>query len=227
MASRTVDNALDLLGGWLLPPRCVLCGRSGRRPCIDLCAACERGLPDDARSLRQGPPPVERCFAPYCYDFPIDHLVHLLKYQGQLAVGRVLGELLARSVEPVGLHLDVDCIVPVPLHPERHAERGFNQSAEIARRAARLLGRPCDEGAFRRRRETRPQVGLGPDERRRNIAGAFESIRPIRGRRLVIVDDVLTTGATAGALAEAALAAGACCVDVWCVARAAATQQVD
>ncbi len=222
-----VDNVLDVLCGWALPPRCVLCSRSGQRPCTDLCSACERELPVDARPLRSGPPPIERCFAPCRYDFPLDHLVQLLKYRGQLAVGRVLGELLARSVEPVGLHLDVDCIVPVPLHPERHAERGFNQSAEIARHAARLLRLPCDESALRRRRQTRPQVGLGPDERRGNIAGAFDSIRALRGRRIAIVDDVLTTGATAGAVAEAALAAGACCVDIWCVARAAATEQVD
>jgi ComF family protein len=216
-----VDRGADAICGWLLPPRCVLCGLPGQRPCLDLCPGCEAGLPLDPQALQTGPSPIGRSLAAFAYAFPVDHLVQALKYRGQLAVGRVLGTLLAQSVQRLGLHHDVDCVVPVPLHPGRYADRGFNQSAEIARRAARLLGRESREGEVSRIRDTRPQVGLRPEQRRLNIDGAFVATARLQGRRIALVDDVLTTGATAGAVAAALHSAGASSVDVWCVARAA------
>lgn len=227
MTRSQVDRGFDTICGWLLPPRCVLCGGAGQRPCLDLCAGCEATLPADPQALRKGPYPIERCLAAFAYEFPVDHLIHLLKYRGQLAVGRVLGALLARSVHALGLQRDVDCVVPVPLHPGRHADRGFNQSAEIARRVARMLGREASEGAIGRVRDTRPQVGLRPEERRQNIGGAFVASSGLRGLRVAVVDDVLTTGATVGAVAAALREAGAMSVDVWCVARAAHKERLD
>ena len=227
MTRSQVDRGLDTICGWLLPPRCVLCGGPGQRPCLDLCVGCETALPADPQALLEGPHPVGRCLAAFAYAFPVDHLIHLLKYRGQLAVGRVLGALLARSVDVLGLHHEVDCIVPVPLHPGRHADRGFNQSAEIARRVARVLGRKTCEGAVGRVRDTRPQVGLRPEDRRRNIDAAFVATKAFRGLRVAVVDDVLTTGATVGAVAEALRQAGAISVDAWCVARAAHRERLD
>jgi ComF family protein len=157
----------------------------------------------------------------------MDHLVHLLKYRGRLAVGRVLGSLLAGPARDFGLHLDVDCLVPVPLHPLRHAERGFNQSVEVAQWVARSLGRRCDQRAILRVMATRPQVGLGPQERRGNLRGAFRTAVDLRGLRIAVLDDVVTTGATAAAVALALLEAGARSVDVWCLARAATPDRVD
>ena len=149
----------------------------------------------------------------------LDHLLHALKYRGHLATGRVLGALLARHVADLGLHREVDVIVPVPLHPERHAERGFNQSAEIARHLGRRLRLPVDESLAVRQRATPPQVGLHLAERRRNLADAFFA-GTVAGRRVVIVDDVTTTGSTLQELASELSRAGAIAVDAGCVARA-------
>jgi predicted amidophosphoribosyltransferase len=136
----------------------VLCDGRGQLPSLDLCAVCEDGLPLAALPLDSGVPPLDRRFAPFAYEFPVDHLVRGLKYGGQLATGRVLGSLLGAAVVARGLHLDVDCILPVPLHPGRHADRGYNQAAEIARRAGRVTGRPVELRVLRRVVDTRPQV---------------------------------------------------------------------
>ncbi len=215
-----VDTSLDRLGGLLLPPRCVLCGDRGQPPCLDLCRACEAGLPGALAPLGDGPTPLRRCLAPFDYGHPVDHLVHALKYRGQLAVGRVLGTLLGERAAALGLQADVDVVLPVPLHPARHGSRGFNQSAELGHWVARRLARPIDPRLAVRRRDTRPQVGLAVEERRNNLAGAFAASPGVRGLRVALVDDVTTTGRTLQTLAEVLLKAGAASVDGWCVAHA-------
>lgn len=218
--AQSVDSRLDGWLGWLLPPRCVLCGRPGQRPSLDLCAACDRELPRiRGNELSMRGPVGDRLHASFAYAPPVDAMVQALKYGGQLALGRVLGQLLARSVAELGRQFEVDCLLPVPLHPLRHAERGFNQSAEIAIHAARQLGLPVEPRLAVRRAQTRPQVGLPPVDRRSNLAGAFAaSPAGVQGRRVVIVDDVVTTGSTVAELARALHAAGAVSVDAWCVA---------
>lgn len=213
-----VDRHLDWLGGLLLPPRCVLCGSRGQAPCLDLCPGCAASFEAADEPELAGPAPLRRSCAPYAYAPPLDHLVHALKYRGQLATARVLGTLLAGWLEGRGLPHEVDVIVPVPLHPDRHAERGFNQSAELARQLGRRLHLPVAESLAVRRRATPPQVGLHLDERRRNLAGVFGA-GPAAGLRVAIVDDVTTTGTTLQELACVLMEAGACTVDAWCVAR--------
>ena len=162
------------------------------------------------------------------YAPPVDALIQALKYAGQLAIGRVLGRLLAHEAAELGLHLDVDCLLPVPLHPRRYAERGFNQSDEIARFVARGLRLPIAPELAVRTRETRPQVGLTPAERHANMHDAFVAAPGVvRGRRIVIVDDVITTGSTVAALARALREGGAVAVDVWCIARATLDSPTD
>lgn len=215
----SIDRYLGRLGGLLLPPRCVLCGGRGRVPSLDLCAGCEACLQVAGEPVSAGPEPLRHTCAPFAYAWPLDHLVHDLKYQGQLATGRVLGTLLARSIAGYGLQHAVDVIVPVPLHRARHAERGFNQSAELAHRLGRDLGLPVATSLAERRRSTPPQVGLRLEERHRNLAGAFGA-SDANGLRIAIVDDVMTTGTTLRELACALRQAGARTVDAWCVARA-------
>jgi ComF family protein len=215
-----VDSGLERIGALLLPPRCVLCGGRGQPPCLDLCRDCESSLrPADepACTLHHGS--LRRSFAPFAYAAPLDYLVHVLKYRGQLAMARVLGTLLAGHVARHGLHHGMDVIVPVPLHPERHAERGFNQSAEMARHLGRCLRLPVDESLVKRQRVTPPQVGLQLLQRRRNLRDAFAA-GSASGRRVALVDDVTTTGTTLQELAGVLVQAGATVVDGWCVARA-------
>jgi ComF family protein len=218
--SRWVDRKLDRLGGLLLPPRCLLCGDRGQPPCLDLCHACEAGLPSTAEPVSEGPAPLRRCHAAFEYGHPLDHLVQALKYRGQLAVGRVLGTLLAERLAALGLQAEVDVLLPVPLHPLRHGHRGFNQSAEIAHWVGRRLDRPLASRLALRRRDTRPQVGLAVADRRTNLAGAFAASPAVRGLRVALVDDVTTTGRTLQELAAVLLEAGAESVQGWCIARA-------
>ena len=215
-----VDRSLDRLGGLLLPPRCMLCGGRGQQRFLDLCGPCEQSLPPADPVIRPGPAPLRRSCAPFEYGHPLDHLVHALKYRGELAAGRVLGSLLGRRVAALGLGRDVDVLVPVPLHRSRHVTRGFNQSAEIARWVSRQAGPPVDLRLAGRRRSTLPQVGLHGPEREANVRGAFVAAAGVGGRRVVVIDDVTTTGSTLQELAAALLAAGAVEVDAWCVARA-------
>jgi len=216
---RFVDMA-DRVSGWLLPPRCTLCGARGQEPCFDLCGACECSLPEPDQPLQLLPGPLGHCFAAFRYDYPVVHLLHALKYRGQLAVGRVLGTLLADRIVGAELHRDVDILLPVPLHPVRHAERGYNQSSELARWAARRLGYPLEPTLAARLRHTPPQVGLSLPQRRSNMSGAFAVSSAASGRHITVIDDVTTTGSTLTELAGALLAAGAAGVNAWCVARA-------
>ena len=236
---------IDRAAGWLLPPRCVLCRGPGQPPALDLCVACEAELPRVPRPCcRCGLPglagkvgmargercarcqsielPYERCLAPWAYEFPVTRLVQALKYEGALANARVLGMQLAAVAGPaMDPGTEATLIVPMPLHPGRLVERGFNQSQEIARVVARSLDRPLAEPALRRVRETAHQVGLSREERLANLRGAFMANAVIvAGKRVILVDDVVTTGSTAAEAATTLAAAGAAHVEVWAVARA-------
>jgi ComF family protein len=217
----SVYTVLEHLAGWLLPPRCVLCGGGGQPPALDLCQACEQELPWLVDTDALAPAPSLHCHAPFHYGFPLTQLVPALKYEGALANARVLGTLLAQSVVRAGLHHGVDAIVPMPLHRSRLQERGFNQSHEIARFVARRLAPPLVPQALRRTRATAPQVGLAREARRDNVRDAFTAdAGALRGMRIAVLDDVVTTGSTVAAAAQALVDAGARHVEVWCVARA-------
>lgn len=140
-----------------------------------------------------------------------------LKFQNELALSYALGSLLA--AHPRLRNLEFDLVAPVPLHGERLAQRGFNQSLELARPVAGRLGLPLDAASLSRVRATDPQRGLSRDDRRKNIQSAFAAGPKVRARRVLLVDDTMTTGATLEAAASALLEAGAALVHVAVVSR--------
>lgn len=210
-----VVRALD----WILPVRCVLCRREGWPSGV--CDGCLAELPVMAHACSicaaeipaagvcgaclSRPPAFDETHAVFRYDAPVDRLVQSLKYAGDLAVARALGRRLAYASR--GLYFDR--IIPVPLHPRRLAERGFNQSVELGRDTACTHRRPMSLDLVRRCRETTPQAGLKLKERRRNLRGAFEVLVRLDGETILVVDDVMTSGATLDRLAEQLKDAGA------------------
>lgn len=216
----------------LLPQYCVLCGGKAAadalcpaclddlpRACGERCPRCALATPDAAvcgRCLRR-PPAFDATCAAFDFRFPVDALLRRFKYHGMLALAETLGGMLLDAVPQNDLP---DLLLPMPLHPQRLQERGFNQAAEIARHLARRLAIPSDNIACRRLRPTPPQAGLSLKERLRNLRGAFDCGRDLAGRHVALVDDVMTTGASLNALAVAVKQAGAVRVDCWVIARA-------
>lgn len=229
MAPGQYIDAMPLLA---LPGQCELCRRWQRgRLCADCapptpaerCTGC--GLRLSAPGLRCGacqahPLPFDGCRCAVDYAAPWDRLLIAFKYHGQVDLAAPLAERLRQALSPADVEA-VDLVLPVPLAAERLRERGYNQAWELARRVAAALRRPADARLLERPLARAPQAGLGRAERRRNLQGAFRVARPsgLAGRRVALVDDVLTTGATAAEAAQALRAAGAAAVQVWALAR--------
>jgi len=135
------------------------------------------------------------------YDGELRHAIHVLKYEHVSALAEPLGRLLSTYLTQHPLHFDL--IVPVPLHPERREDRGYNQAELLAKVIAKQCGAPLNTSALVRKLNTTPQVGLNENERRRNVQGAFQCKHRLDGLRVLVVDDVCTTGAT---LSECAMA---------------------
>jgi len=241
LPAATVRLVLDPLLSVVFPSRCACCGQSVTRPtrgplCEPCwaalprhrCPLCRCGLPLPGRAqacarCRRGRNPIAAGASLGPYEGPLRTAIHELKYRGRRRVaGRLAEALLGRpGVLPVlggGVVL-----VPVPLHPRKRRERGFNQSELLAAAIAARAGVPLVKDALVRRRETGTQTGLSAAARRANVRGAFAVRRRARieGRRIVLLDDVYTTGATALACAQALLAAGAHEVRLLTLARVA------
>jgi ComF family protein len=218
--SLRAPDLVRFLVDFVYPPLCLSCNRRLDSSGFPLCASCERAAPPAAagdpalnrtRARLSTDAGVEGLSILWQFEGPVRDLVHAIKYGGLHSVaawaGRRLGERIERNPE----RFLPDCIVPVPLHRARMRERGYNQSERIARGVAGVLGVPLLEHAVRRTRNTRTQTSLDRDERRANVAGAFRVSMPgpIRNSRILIIDDVITTGSTVCALAGALLHEGA------------------
>lgn len=230
-----------LLLDQLYPPVCLACDRPVASA-DTLCAECFRqlrpitaphcpvlGIPF-AVSLGPGalsaaaiadPPVYGRARSAAVYNTIARTLVARLKYSDRPELARFCARLMRQAGHELWAADAV--LVPVPLHRARQFARRYNQSTELARALGRLTGLPVDPGLVSRRRNTRHQVGLSGDARRRNVAGAFVAHpalpQRLRGRRVILVDDVITTGATVAAVTRALKAGGAARIDVVSFAR--------
>jgi ComF family protein len=146
-------------------------------------------------------------------------LIADFKFRQRLHLGRLFGQLLAEAAVWQSGHSLPELLIPVPLHSKRLRERGYNQSLEVARVIGRELKIPVDSRVVERAWATPPQLSLAREERLANVRDAFRVPRPLQARHVAIIDDVVTTGATAGELAGVLHQAGAERVDVWAIAR--------
>lgn len=234
-----VDGCLAAPLPWLFALRCLVCGERGAHG-RDLCAACHAALPWQGPACRRcalplpqagecghclqaacsrGGPPLAEVHAVFDYAFPLDRLLPRLKFHGDFAAGRVLvqamAERCARLPRP-------DAIVPVPLHRARLRQRGYDQALELAKPLARALRLPLAGELLRRCKTTTAQSRLDADARQRNLRGAFTvASHAALPAHVVLVDDVMTTGATLHAAADALRRAGVQRVDAWVCARVA------
>lgn len=227
-------NWLKSVQKWLYPPRCTLCGVPGEED-YDLCHPCLTTLPFNLHPCRQcglplqgegaqlcgrclkKAPPFDAAVIPLLYQPPLDRLILALKFHQGLAHARLLGQLLADAVEASDSRPQL--ILPVPLHPRRLRERGYNQALEIARPVAKRLDIPLALDLAQRTRSTETQTRLKYKERHKNMRNVYAVAKPVP-HHVAIVDDVVTSGATVSALAMALKKAGATQVDIWAVARA-------
>ena len=221
--SRIAGGVLDLL----FPLHCAVCGRQGQV----LCQACEPTLPRLERPycpICAEPDSAIRCErcatvplavdgtrAPYLFDGVVRDMVHNLKYRNLRASSPALGRLIAAHLEANPVPADI--LVPVLLHKRTERDRGYNQSELLAREVSKRTGVPLETDLLKRTRNTQPQVSMKSyQERRENIAGAFQCVGDVGGRSVVVIDDVVTTGSTVSACAGALKAAGA--GSVWALA---------
>ncbi len=232
-----VNNWIDIIQDYLLPPTCILCGGTGLDS-QDICLPCYNDLHNNHHccyrcaaifeTVNSNPmlcgqcisqsPDFDETHAPYQHTGIIRYLIAALKFKRQYKNARLLAYLLGRYLEQSSEMPEL--IIPVPLHKMRFRERGFNQSIEIAKAISRRLNIPLDTKACIRKRNTPHQIDLPAKQRHKNIRNAFEVCQPIHARHVAILDDVMTTGSTANELAKVLKKAGVSRVDVWVCARA-------
>ena len=230
-------NYFSQLMDWILPVTCVFCGQKTLSSQPNICSACVADLPWIKHAcLRCGlplpeegficgiclkrPPPYSRLQALFHYQFPVDQLILRLKFHQQLIYAQLLGHLLAERCRRYYTTVanPPAMLIPVPLHPKRLRQRGFNQAVELAKPLSHALKIPIGYGIVKRIKFTQAQMDLPLNERAHNVKDAF-SIHSKLPSHVAIIDDVVTTGHTIKALCKILRAAGVKQIDVWCVAR--------
>ena len=225
---KLIDHCVHFVHA-LLPQQCLLCtAASATRPVCDACLAhlpvltpvrcpqCATPTPlgEVCGACLADPPAFQSVSAAFQYAWPLATLVQQFKYSGNLALARVLAESICASISA-----PVDLIVPMPLGPARLRERGFNQALELSRIVGAHTRTPVGIDVCRRVDDRPPQASLPWRERAKNIRGAFVYNTDLSGKRIAVVDDVMTTGATLHEIARTLRKAGALEVHGWVVAR--------
>lgn len=221
---------LDIFTHALLKQSCLLCA-SPQANKIGICGACladlprppatscpQCGLASDGNicgSCISSPPDFDATSAVFLYAYPIDAMMQRYKYGNMLSLSQTFGHLLKEKLQLEA----VDLIIPMPMHPARIKERGFNQALEIAKILTRHHAEKLDYKSAVRQKLTPPQASLPLKERVKNIKGAFKVNGDLNGKRIAIVDDVMTTGASLNELAKTLKKAGASHVECWVIAR--------
>jgi ComF family protein len=230
---------LKKIENWLLPYTCLLCKKLTRNG-QDVCHDCEQLFPllnqaclscaypltrifaTHCNRCIKTPPPFDRTHALYLYEAPIKQLILELKFKHALMNARILGEILANHIQKKWyLQKSLpDYIIPVPLHPNRLKERGFNQALEMARPIAKIIKRPIQYKNIHRVKSTFAQATLNAVERHHNMQEAFIIDLDLSHRYIAVIDDVITTGETLLSFCKMLKQAGAQKIDIWCCARA-------
>lgn len=216
-----------------LPSICALCNQFHRNnlavcaQCIELltplgpaCRYCAYPLPDThylicGRCIKK-PPYFDRTLVAYRFEEPLRSLLHRFKYHNGLYLSSFLSHLMMQAIKTEDKK--PHCLIPVPMHPKRIRHRGFNQAAILAKSLARKLRIPCDVGACQKIINTAPQAGLDAEQRQKNLRHAFKT-KTLPYQHVALIDDLLTTGATANELALTLKKSGVQQVDIWCCAR--------
>lgn len=216
---------------------CVLCGKMTRdglwcQACDDslpylqqtICPTCATPTPrgDICGHCLAHPPSFSATRAAFSYSFPLDQLILAMKFREQLALSQTFAEKLALRIDQSALP---DLIIPMPLHPQRLRDRGYNQSLLIAAHLAKLLNIPMLPQGCARVRATATQSSLAWKDRNKNMRDAFRCDLNLIGKKVALLDDVMTTGASMNALAKAVQQAGAQHISAWVVARTLKRQQ--
>ena len=205
---------------FLLPRHCLLCGCASGPS--NLCAPCRQELPAYPSANEGVGALIDRAVSALHYRSPVDYLVCHFKFNGSLACGQVLADQLGLYIEQLGVELP-DYLVPVPLHGTRQFQRKFNQADIIARRLGQKFKIPVLSRLLIRRRNTVAQSRLDAASRHQNMNGAFalrRSRRKLVNRRIALIDDVFTTGATLSQCARPLASSHAAEISAWTVARA-------
>ena len=235
LLNNTVSRLIQRVEKSIIEP-CHLCGGRSNHSTM-LCSACDDDLPSYQHRCEicaiplpklqyslcgqclAHRPAFDRVYSPYLYQAPVTNLIHQLKYQHQLHSLRLLGKLMSDYLQDQ-MQTMPDILIPVPLHRKRLKERGFNQASELALRIKNAMGIPVDNHLITRKKHTEAQTGLKPRQRKSNLAGAFKINKKFIPQSILIVDDVMTTGATAAELAKCLKRGGAKSVEVITLARA-------
>ena len=185
------------------------------------CPLCAHPMPQAAHccgQCLQHPPPWQALKVISGYEQPFIHLIHKLKFRRKAEVANLLGGLLAQQIAATGKDDKPEVLLPVPLHWWRQWQRGYNQSALIGRTLSRELAIPLDENLLKRCKATPPQSQLDRRTRKKNLRNAF-MVKEHNYRHVALLDDVVTTGATAEAITRALLKSGVKRVEIWAICR--------